>query len=440
MPSARLTRHSPWVIWLVGAGVYFFGFIHRASLGVAGPAAVAHLGLTATQLGSFIMIQLGLYAIMQVPAGLAIDRWGARRVLLTATLAMGSAQLMFALATSYPLALIARALLGVGDAAVFIAVLRLGAVYFPRRRYAFLTMLAGLMGMLGNLIATVPLVFALQRWGWTTTFLLAGATSIGYAVLLLRPVVRGSTEPPAPSEFTPKPVVGLAAVVAVWARPEVRLGFWTHLTTLTPGLVLSLLWGFPYLTEGLGYSEAGAASMLSVYIGVNLVASFIVPPLAGRRPQWRAPLALGVAAASAAALIGMIIWPIPPLWFMVIVFSLAATGAPSSQIGFHLARDYNPEESMSTATGLVNAGGFLGAMVVSVVLGAVLDALGGGAADYRWAMSVLSGFTLAALVMMTLSLLGVRQRVLARMRAGEGVVVELTERPWDRAYRRVARA
>src|SRR5699024_10173553 len=110
---------APWVIWGVGAGVYFFGFIHRASLGVAGPAAVEHLNVSATQLGSFIMVQLGLYALLQVPAGMAIDRWGARRVLLAATIAMGSAQVMFAFATSYGLALLARGLLGMGDAAVF---------------------------------------------------------------------------------------------------------------------------------------------------------------------------------------------------------------------------------------------------------------------------------------------------------------------------------
>src|SRR5690625_7125495 len=110
------------------------------------------------------MVQLGLYAVMQVPAGMAIDRWGARRVLLAATLAMGTAQTMFAFAQSYPLALLARGLLGIGDAAVFNAVLRLAATYFPRRQYAYLTTLTGLAGMLGNLAATVPLVFALQNW------------------------------------------------------------------------------------------------------------------------------------------------------------------------------------------------------------------------------------------------------------------------------------
>src|SRR5690625_7571636 len=101
------------------------------------------------------MVQLGLYALMQVPAGLAIDRWGARRVLLVATLVMGSAQILFAVATSYPVALAARALLGVGDAAVFIAVLRIAAMWFPHRQYDLITMATILVGAACNLAATV---------------------------------------------------------------------------------------------------------------------------------------------------------------------------------------------------------------------------------------------------------------------------------------------
>src|SRR5690625_2464888 len=225
LTRSAVIRHSPWVIWLVGVGVYFLGYIHRASLGVAGPAAVDRLDISATQLGSFILVQLGSYALLQVPAGLAIDRWGPRRVLLTATLAMGTAQVLFAVATSYPLALLARGLLGAGDAAVFIAVLRLAATYFRPRLYPLLTMLTGVAGMVGNLAATLPLVLALNAWGWQTTFLLTGGASVAYTVLLLRPAVRAGAAPAPPPALTPpRPPIGLSSVRQVWARPEVRLG------------------------------------------------------------------------------------------------------------------------------------------------------------------------------------------------------------------------
>lgn len=205
-------RRSAWLVWLLAVGVYFFGMVHRASLGVAGPDAVARWEISATELGSFIMVQLGVYAAMQVPAGLAIDRFGPRRVLMIATVTMGTAQLVFAFATSYPVALLARALLGVGDASVFIAVLRLVAGWFPRRRYALLTMATGLVGMLGNFAATVPLVLALGTLGWTRTFLITGGISVAYALLLLRPAVA------APYRTDPVPNAAAPAV----PEPETR--------------------------------------------------------------------------------------------------------------------------------------------------------------------------------------------------------------------------
>jgi len=433
--QTTMPRHLPWLIWTVGAGVYFLAFIHRASLGVAGPDATSRLDISATQLGSFILVQLGLYAFMQVPAGLAIDRWGARRVLLASTVAMGCAQVMFGFATSYPLALIARGLLGVGDAAVFIAVLRLAATYFPRRRYAFLTMLTALAGMVGNLVATVPLVIALDTWGWSHTFIASGLASIVYAVLLVRPAVRPA--PDAPEELTP--ARGPRAR-GVWARPEVRLGFWTHLATLHPALVLSLLWGFPYLTQGLDYSDQAAASMLSLYIGVNVVSSFVVGPLAGRKPRWRMAIGVGVASGLTLSLAGLVLWPggNPPAWYVAFTFGIAAVGVPTSQIGFHLARDYSPHGSISTATGVVNAGGFVAAIITSVVFGAVLDGLGGPSLPhFRWALACFAGISSIATLIVLISTLGVRNQVFHRMAHGDRVVVPVQIRLWDRAYSRL---
>ncbi len=440
---ADRARRSAWVVWLVGVGVYFLGYVHRSSLGVAGPTAVDRLGISATELGSFLMVQLGLYAVMQVPAGLAIDRWGPRRVLLAATLVMGSAQVAFALAQSFPLALVARALLGVGDAAVFIAVLRLAATWFPHRRYPVLTMLTGLVGMAGNLAATVPLVIALDELGWTRTFLLTGLASVGYAVLLLRPAVAApyrDAGAAADARAVHRPV---AQVRAAWARRETRLGYWTHQSTMAPGVVISLVWGYPYLTDGLGYSAPRAASQLSLFVVANLAASFVVGPLAGRRPPWRTPMALSIATACVLAIAALVLWPggRPPGAVVTIAFVVLATGGPGSQVGFHIARDYNDPGRISTATGLVNAGGFVGAMVAAVVVGLVLDVRSGSGAttllDYRWALASVAVIAALSTLAMTVTLLGVRADVLDRMNRGERVVVATVERWWDRAYRRV---
>lgn len=454
-PFARIddrARRSSWLVWATAVGVYFLALLHRSSLGVAGPDAVERLGISATELGAFVMVQLGLYALMQVPAGLAIDRWGARRVLLVATLVMGSAQILFAVATSYPVALAARALLGVGDAAVFIGVLRIAAMWFPHRRYAVLTMATSLVGAAASLSATVPLVIVLDEFGWTRTFAITGAASLVYGLLLLRPAVsapfRETGAGPAAADQgsgprTPSVRETVANVPASWRRPETRLGFWTHQATMVTGVVISLVWGFPYLTEGLGYSSAAAASQLSVYVVALLVFSLLIGPLAGRRPTWRTPMGLLIATTCAGAVATLALWPggHPPGSVVTAVFIILATGGPASQIGFHLARDYNPAVRISTATGLVNTGGFTGAMVTAIAVGAVLDVSSGSAAvtlsDYRWALGAMALLATASTSAMLVSLLGVRAVVLERMAGGERVIVRVTEHWWDRVYRRL---
>jgi len=437
-------------VWGIGVGVYFLGLFHRASLGVAGNDALDQLSISSTALGTLVMVHMGIYALMQVPAGLLIDRWGARRVLLAATLTMGSAQLLFALSTNFGLALLARGFLGAGDAAVFISVLRLVAEWFPRRRYALLTMVTALLGMLGNLVATVPLVLMLEALGWVKTFLITGAMSCFYGLLLLKPALTAPYREP-PGEAGTKqeaPSIvneALRNFRIAWRQPETRLGFWVHQSTMSVGTYISLLWGYPYLTNGLGYSNEAAASMLSIYVIANVATNFVIGPLAGRRPGWRLPLAFWTATAVLASILTLALWPGagPPVLVVALTFAIFAAGIPASQIGFHLARDYNPSKVIGTATGVVNAGGFTTAMIAAVVIGMVLDigAQGGvaGLNNYRWAFLVASSIAVFSFLTMAVSALSVRARALARVAEGIEVLVPVRERTWDRIWRAVTR-
>src|SRR5690349_13043730 len=116
---------------------------NRSTLGVAGPQALARFGISSGELGVFVMLQLAVYAGMQIPSGILVDRFGPRRMLLTAVLVMAVGQLGFALLPSYSLALLSRGVLGCGDAMTYVSVLRLIAAWFPGPRYALITSFSG---------------------------------------------------------------------------------------------------------------------------------------------------------------------------------------------------------------------------------------------------------------------------------------------------------
>ena len=437
---ALLTRSkaASWWVWAVGAGVYFLAVFHRSSLGVAGPQAVQRLDLSAAQLSSFVMLQLGVYAAMQVPTGILVDRFGPRRMLLAATITMGSAQLLFSQVHSYSLALLARGLLGCGDAMTYVSVLRLVAGWFPGRRYPVMVTFTSLFGMTGNVIATVPLTLMLAGLGWSTTFAIAGGLSLAYTLLLLRPGIAAPYRQAERMDAVPGRRRVLKDVAGAWRLPAGRLAFWVHLSTMAGPTAFAVLWGFPYLTQALGYPPATASSLLLVMVVGGLLANLVIGPLLGRRPVIRGPLAVGVALSCLLAWLTLIGWPggTPPFGVVLAVVAVFSVGGPASAVGFLLARDYNPLHRVSTATGLVNIGGFFGSVAMVFAVGQILDWVEPGVtvhsvAAFRLAFVAIAVVTAFGIFRVITWLLRTRAGVLRSAARGEDVPVDLVAHRWD---------
>ena len=173
-----------WVIWGLGVVAYTVAVFHRASLGVAGLDAEQRFGISASVLSLLGVVQLAVYAGMQVPVGVVLDRVGSRRMIVAGAAFMACGQLLMATATTLPAGLTARVLVGAGDAMTFISVLRLIPAWFPARRAPLVTQLTGLLGQAGQIVAAFPLVAGLHAEGWTPTFTTAGAVGLLVAVVV----------------------------------------------------------------------------------------------------------------------------------------------------------------------------------------------------------------------------------------------------------------
>ena len=89
-----------WVVWGVGVAAYIVAVLQRTSLGVAGLAAADRFGASASMLATFAVLQLLVYAALQVPVGVLLDRYGAQRLILVGALTMGVGQTLLAVSTS----------------------------------------------------------------------------------------------------------------------------------------------------------------------------------------------------------------------------------------------------------------------------------------------------------------------------------------------------
>ena len=418
LPGARA-----WAVWSVGLAAYVVAVLHRTSLGVAGLDAQERFGVGAGALASFAVLQLLVYAALQVPAGLLLDRFGSLRLIVAGGLVMAAGQTLMAISDGVTGAVIARVLVGAGDAATFISVLRLVPRWFPARRVPVLTQMTGIIGQLGQILSAVPLAALLAVQGWSSAFVAMAATGLLVAVLAVvalrdTPDERISTGP----AITPRQVA--ADLKQAWQHPGTRLGLWTHFTTQFAGTVFALMWGFPFLLAGEGLPRGTASALLTLFVLTGMAAGPVMGVLVQRHPLRRSWLVLGVVVVNAAGWGLVLLWPGPaPLPVLVLLVLALALGGPGSMIGFDLARTFNPPERLGTATGIVNVGGFTASLLTIMLVGLILDWRTGGSLDYS-----LDDFRVALAVQYVVGLIGVvgilRTRRLARQRmAEEGVVV-----------------
>ncbi|MFD0901404.1 MFS transporter [Actinomadura sediminis] len=407
----RRTAPVAWALWGVGIAAYVVAILHRTSFGVTGEDALHRFGTPAGILATFTVVQLLVYAGLQVPVGLLLDRVGPRRMIAGGALLMAAGQTLMAVATSVPLAVGARVVVAAGDAMTFISVLGIVGAWFAPARVPVVTQLTGLLGQLGQILSAIPLVALLHGPGWGTAF--GSAAALGVLVGVLAFAVLRDAPPAARPAPSPAPRELGRDLLAAWRQPGTRLGLWTHLVTQFTSNTFALMWGYPYLVSGQGMEPATASTLLTVFVLANMVSGPYIGRLVARHPPRRSWLVLGIVGLNAAAWAATLAWPPPaPAWLLVILVLCVALGAPGSMVGFDYARTFNPPGRHGAATGIVNVGGSVGALVTILLIGIVLDAVSPGGEYTPEAFRV--AWTVQALVW-TVGVAGVlRTRRLAR--------------------------
>ncbi|HYH73020.1 MAG TPA: MFS transporter [Nocardioides sp.] len=404
-------RRRAWVIWLVGLGVYVLAVFHRSSLGVAGILASERFDINATRLATFTVVQLVVYAGMQVPVGVLLDRFGSRALLLCGLVLMTVGQLGFAFSESFGVAVVARAVVGAGDAMVFVSVIRLVTAWFLVRQAPMVTQLTGLSGQLGAIAAAGPLSYLLNVFGWTLAFALTSSLGV---VMLVGVLALVKDSPYRREEVVAIKLRALAqSVRTVWGNPGTRLGMWSHFASQFSATVFALLWGYPFLVQGLGWSPEGASTLLMGMTAWAVLSGLFLARLVARLPYYRSWIVVGVVIGMVVPWTAVLLWPGAAPDPLVVVMAFAtASGGPAAMVAFDLARSFTPTHAIGRANGLVNVGGFTASLLTMALIGVILDLTApGGMEDYT-----LRDFKLALSVQYLFWALGIWQTLRYRRR------------------------
>jgi MFS family permease len=361
-----------YAVWGIGVFGYLVAVLQRTSFGVVGLEAADRFHAGGAALSAFTVLQLVVYASLQIPVGLLVDRFGSRIMVSAGAVFMALGQLQIAVAESVVTGIIGRMLVGMGDAMTFVSVLRLVPLWFDGRRAPLMSQLTGVIGQLGQLVSVIPFLALLHAAGWSQAFMTLAGLSVVVIVLVLALLRNAPAGTRVEHDGTPE---GTRAVLAAaWRQPGTRLGMWSHFTVQFSGNVFALMWGFPFMVAGQGFDSSVAAGLMSFFVAVAIITGPPMGRFVARHPLRRSTLVLVISALTAVAWTAVLLVPgRAPLWLMAVLVGVLALGGPASMIGFDFARTFNPSHRLGTATGIVNIGGFVAALLTMFLVGYLLD-------------------------------------------------------------------
>lgn len=371
--SSQSSRNR-WVILALCAMPYFFANFHRVSSAVIASDLRAQFQASASILGVLSSTYFWTYAGLQIPVGLAADRFSPRVIITVgmAVAALGAA--LFGASTSLGMAIGARALAGAGVAAVYVPSLKILAESFGNSSFATATGMLVAAGNLGSLSASSPFALLVSGIGWRGSFMVIAVASVLIAVLTAT-LLRGEWD--GIGKVRPAGAPGGGAAGAIGRRQLVVLWVLGIAMLLKYGPLMGYqgLWGVPFLVDVYGVSKVQAASTF-MWVSIGYIVGC---PLVGRlSDRYRVSLrTLLIATCS----LYMLAWTVPAFMTgnssMVLLKASALlmgiTSGGSGVVAYSLARRHAGEGRSGMGLGIVNACSLSGGAVFQPWMGSLID-------------------------------------------------------------------
>jgi predicted MFS family arabinose efflux permease len=383
-PSANLSQgggfidpapgsRQRWLIFLVGSLCFVLSMFYRVSTAIISPDLARELSLSSAQLGQLSAAFFYAFAANQIPLGLAMDRFGARRVMAVLAVLAVAGAVLFAAGHSFESLLFARVLLGIGMSGNLMVVLALMAAWFPVDRFAFMGGMVISIGTLGNMLAATPLALLAQSLGWRGTFFafaVVNAVLAAAFLIVVRDRPPGAQTPPAKNAASLFKGLGrLLTMYPYWAiafSNFFRYGYFA---------ALQGLWAGPFLIYGLGFSPVSAGNII-LAMGLGYMVGL---PLCGRLSdrvlRSRKKIVLPTFIGFFLLVISIRLWgaqvSFALAWFTF--FGLGFLAAPGQIMYAHI-KELLPADMTAQALTMTNIFPALGAAAITHVLGLIIAA------------------------------------------------------------------
>ena len=379
-------RRYRWAIFAVLTVGYFFVYFHRISVSVVGQDIVADVG---GSIGFLSSVYYWTYTAMQIPSGVMADRFGARAASTIFLLIASIGSLVTCVGTEFWMIVLGKVMIAAGMAVVYVPLMKLVSVWFPKSDFAVLSGVVIAVGNVGAIAATGPLELMAQALGWREVFLVLGVITLVLAVLCATVVRNHPRDRGLPSvEAVELSEHGTAVVESSAARIPVMKGlrivlsggrkFWTCALAyfLVYGSIMTFqgTWAVTYFNNV--YDFVLSASWMVTALGVGKILSTLAIGGMTSRGIIRSKRKAMIYGTSVFTVLWAVIFifagDIDSYWFWFAVSFAFGFFGGFMTLSFTQVKEWYPIAISGTAVSGTNIFLFLGASVCTTISGAII--------------------------------------------------------------------
>jgi sugar phosphate permease len=401
--NKRLYKILPFIVCGAASLFYVYDYFIQVAPSVMAQQLMHDFAITASGLGILGSCFYYSYTIMQIPAGMMLDRVGARKLLTFAVFISACGVTLFGVTHSFALAGFARFLIGFGSAFSFIGALFLVSRWFAHRHFAFIAGLIQMGGCLGSVFGLAPLALFINDFGWRHAMVVIGVCTFILTVVFWLLIRDGH-----PSQQAQH----LTKFSSEWRRFKYVMRksqvWWIALCgflSWVPVATVGALWGTVYLMEIYGISNVQAGRMCSLFwIGLGLGSPFVgwfsyyiqkrVKPLV---------ICFIIGILSSLVLIEATLFP---AWAVGIALLLLGISASVQSLSFGIIKDVVPANVFGTASGINNMAAIIGGAIAQMSVGFMLNWLWNGYRLHGVPVYTVGNFKMAFLILPVAAFLG----------------------------------
>lgn len=287
------SRYLPWLVTFSAALFFFYEFIQMNMFNAIDKDLMRVFSINAQQLGHLSAIYFYANVIFLFPAGILLDRFSTKKIILTAMVLCVMGTVFFANAHSYWIAYVSRFLTGIGSAFCFLSCIRIATRWFPAKHMALISGLIVTMAMIGGMVAQTPLTLLVAKIGWRQALIfdaVLGVAIIFIIAAMVRDYPAGSA---AKSQEAVAKIPFWSSLRASYFKTQNWLGaIYTCMLNMPLG-ILGVVWGVPYLTGVHHVSETQASLITSMIFLGTIVGAPLVGRLSDSWGRRKLPMIVG---------------------------------------------------------------------------------------------------------------------------------------------------